>query len=686
MGKAKQYLAQKAHTQKVHNRSAFKLWGALDSLVDGLTQEIIRAEGVDSVQKKWRSNQKSISKNTAKNQRANLTAPEEDVKFLMTSASKLSDVWHFLTTRLGHGTRPDLLCFSVIDDSEEFVRVKFLTPHHPQKPFDEPIIPLSEQNNHLIYSYKRKDTTFATHIQEFGDVLLPYLPGNLGNAGQLNIFSVPFIAGNQTIAMCTMGFSSIDAFSQAKLSYVYTLRDQIAHVVWNLILQERMANQAQVDNLTGLLCHSSFQQVLEQELTRAETNRTSTTLMILDINNIHEINQNHGHDVGDEAICHLASSVRRYIRGLDTVGRYGGDDIAVILPETDEQSADEIAQRFIQAIQDSPPPRLESWSISIGYATYSASATVQSTQKEAMQKTDIANIAKHAEQALQLAKFQSEQECQQEGQTVASAKMACHEMGNFNDKVVLEAFAAQIAKKYNTHGTSVFKELVDRIEDTEEGLIKRHDSHQGYHYERQSELLMFETIGSLAGALDAKDKYTRGHSQAVANYAIALCHALNLPASMVEQVRLAAFLHDIGKIGIPESILSKPGPLTPEEWAIMNQHPVIGARQILAPVSALKDIIPLVEHHHERWDGTGHPAGLKGQDIPLGARIVSIVDAFHALTSDRSYRAAMTVVEAQVILDEGAGKIWDPNLIEIFFEILSDASPRGVGQATASAA
>jgi HD-GYP domain-containing protein (c-di-GMP phosphodiesterase class II) len=171
----------------------------------------------------------------------------------------------------------------------------------------------------------------------------------------------------------------------------------------------------------------------------------------------------------------------------------------------------------------------------------------------------------------------------------------------------------------------------------------------------------------------------------VANYAVALAHALKMTPGEIEEIRAAAFLHDIGKIGIPESILCKAGPLNEKEWEIMKQHAVIGAQQILHPVSSLRPIIPAVECHHECWDGSGHPHGLKGEKIPLGARIISIVDAFHALTSDRSYRKALPVCEAKKILEAGAGSKWDPHLIEIFFKILTIASPKAPETATQAA-
>ena len=184
------------------------------------------------------------------------------------------------------------------------------------------------------------------------------------------------------------------------------------------------------------------------------------------------------------------------------------------------------------------------------------------------------------------------------------------------------------------------------------------------------ERMMTQTIYALTGALEAKDAYTCGHSRAVAQYATRLCSALQMPGETIEHIRLASLLHDIGKIGVPEAILNKAGPLTSAEWDIMAQHPVIGARQILSPIAGLSPILPYVEHHHEHWDGSGGPMGLSGENIPLGARIVSIVDAYHALTSRRSYRDALSKSEALKILNEGAGIMWYPNLLQIFLKMI----------------
>ncbi len=571
--------------------------------------------------------------------------PEEDIKYLLTATKTLEDVWSFFMKRLKSGSSIDFLCLSVLDESGDFVRIQFIHPEHSENPLDGPILSMSERSNHLIQAYQRKDTTFTSRWQDLGTTIEPYLPSEITDQQSLNLFSIPFIAGNRTIALITIGFQEVDAFSQAKLSYLYQLRDQIAQLVWNLTLQDRMKNQVQVDNMTGLLTYSYFQRVLEQEVEKAQSAGSSISAMILDINNIQDLNDSLGHSVGDEAICYLASSVRRCIRGVDTVARYGGDEVVVLLPDADTQIADEIAERFIHSFRDHLPPHLSHLSISLGYATY-PDETRQSM-----------GLLKLADQALHLAKFKG-------SKTGESIAVASREVNRLNEKTVLEVFASHVAKKYNSH--KLYNELIRRIEHPSEANTEA----------PTTEHLMLETIGSLAGALDAKDKYTRGHSQVVANYSVALAHALKLSAEEVEQIRLAAFLHDIGKIGIPESILCKAGPLNEKEWEIMKQHPVIGARQILAPVTALKGVIPMVEFHHENWDGTGYPSGLSGEEIPLGARIVSIVDAFHGLTSDRSYRKALPITEAAHIIQSGAGSKWDPSLVEKFIKILNVVSPK----------
>ncbi len=177
-----------------------------------------------------------------------------------------------------------------------------------------------------------------------------------------------------------------------------------------------------------------------------------------------------------------------------------------------------------------------------------------------------------------------------------------------------------------------------------------------------------EFTGSLASALDARDTYTAGHSHRVSEYACAIAAGLGLSAREVGEIQIAALLHDIGKIGISDSVLQKPGKLTSEEFAIIQQHPTIG-RHILEGVNGFQPYLAVVELHHENWDGTGYPRGLRGEDVPLAARVVHVADAFDAMTSDRPYRRGMSVADALGILNRFAGTQFDPTIVKTFLNL-----------------
>jgi HD-GYP domain-containing protein (c-di-GMP phosphodiesterase class II) len=185
-------------------------------------------------------------------------------------------------------------------------------------------------------------------------------------------------------------------------------------------------------------------------------------------------------------------------------------------------------------------------------------------------------------------------------------------------------------------------------------------------------------VRALSGALEAKDAYTEGHLRRVTGYAVEVGRRLGLEERQLELLQIASTLHDVGKIGIAESILNKPGPLAGDEWAAMRRHPEIGAR-LLSSIDGLQAAAPLVLHHQERWDGRtdgefpGYPAGLAGEAIPLGARIIAVVDCFDALTTDRPYRRALGDEEAREVLRAERGRQFDPRVVNTFLAILDEA-------------
>jgi putative two-component system response regulator len=175
-----------------------------------------------------------------------------------------------------------------------------------------------------------------------------------------------------------------------------------------------------------------------------------------------------------------------------------------------------------------------------------------------------------------------------------------------------------------------------------------------------------DVMTTLALAIEEKDKYTEGHCQRLAAYSYALAERINLDEADLRAIHLGAYLHDLGKIAVPESILLKPGKLDPEEWDVMRKHPEVG-ENICLPLRSFARVRPIIRHHHERMDGSGYPDHLRGDEIPIGARILSIVDVFDALSTDRPYRTALSLEESlQIMNDEARRGWWDARLLDEF--------------------
>ena len=233
----------------------------------------------------------------------------------------------------------------------------------------------------------------------------------------------------------------------------------------------------------------------------------------------------------------------------------------------------------------------------------------------------------------------------------AAAALAAWLIVAFPAKWLIALVAASIYLTYRT-----YRAYLERIED-------------GQRHAREMADLHLATIEALALAIDAKDRTSQSHLRRVQLYATSVAKAMGMSANDVEGVKTAALLHDIGKLAVPEHILSKPGPLTPEEFQKIRAHPQVGA-DIVSTVRFPYPVAPLILSHHERWDGKGYPAGIKGTEIPLGARILSVVDYFDALMADRPYHKAMSCEAAVDLLEREAGKALDPAVVSTFLELL----------------
>ena len=478
---------------------------------------------------------------------------------------------------------------------------------------------LSDDTNPIIKCFNERTIIDKDNMDY---LKIPYLT-------KTNTVIVPMISVNRCIGVMLIG----QDIANLNINLITFLSNYMGMFIHNVQLLEQTNKYANTDTLTSLYTHRGFQEILATELEKAKDNNTSLSVIMFDVNNITKINRELGHAKGDEVIKIIAEKVKQNIRNTDSAGRYGGDEIAVIMPETDTKNAKYMAEYITYCLSCCFVDDVGPVKVSVGVATYPDSAQEQE------------KLLLLAEQAM----FISQAKGYKEGM---SAIISAEDF-NFWDDVAVNSFAEILAKRHFENGINFEDELVKKINNVE---ILNHNN-------------LMEMVTSLAGAIDAKDPYTKGHSTSVSRYSEALARAINMPEHDVERIKIGAMLHDIGKIGIPESVLKKPGKLTDEEWEIMKQHPTIGAEKVLAPNDALKEFIPIVKYHHERLDGKGYPSGLKGEEIPLEARIVSVADAYHALVSDRPYRKGMPIEKACAILQEGAGIQWDSDLVRVFISI-----------------
>ena len=478
---------------------------------------------------------------------------------------------------------------------------------------------LSDENNPIIKAYSTKTIIDKDNINYLNNPYLIKSPSVI----------FPMISVNKCIGVMIVGQN----IANLNTNLITFLSNFMGMYIHNAQLLEQTNKFANTDTLTSLYNHRGFQEILAKELAKAKDNETPLSVVMFDVNNISKINRELGHAKGDEVIKIIAEKVKQNMRTNDSAGRYGGDEIAIIMPETNTRDAKYLAEYITYCLSCCFVDDVGPVKVSVGISTFP-----ECTQ-------DQEKLLILAEQAM----FISQAKGYKEGM---SAIISSSDF-NFWDDMALDSFAEVLAKRHAQIGIKFEDELVHKFNNEE---IINHNH-------------LMEMATSLAGAIDAKDPYTKGHSTSVSRYSEALARAINLPENEVERIKIGALLHDVGKIGIPENILKKPGKLDDQEWNVMKQHPVIGAEKVLEPNEALRDLIPIVKYHHERLDGKGYPEGLKGREIPLAARIVSVVDAYHALVSDRPYRKGMPIEKACAILKEGAGTQWDTDLVRQFISI-----------------
>ena len=467
---------------------------------------------------------------------------------------------------------------------------------------------------------------------------------------------------------------------------------------------ESATNAPFTDSLTGLFNHGFFQVSYEREVLRIERHGDQCTLALFDVDSFSQYNKHNGAIAGDRLLQHFASIILDNVRQSDLVARYESDVFAVMFIKTNTESALSAINRIKEGIDKKF--RGEA-TVSIGLASYprdaANSVTLLKNAEEALlnakkrgknkifyykrEKTDKVETrpkilvvddeprnVKLLEAMLQPLDYEVDKAFSGEDALTIITKM------DF-DLILLDVMmpgmdgfevCRRIKRKDDTRLIPIvmltaLDDMDSKVKGIEAGaedfltkppnkmeLLARIRSLINVKTLNNNLTSIESVLFSLANAIEAKDSYTNGHIQRVANMAVALGNKMNLPETDTEAIRLGGILHDIGKIGVSVDILNKPGALDPEEWKVMKNHPEVGYKICLPLEKSLGAALEVIRYHHEKLDGSGYPIGLSGDEISLPARIMAVVDIFDALTSDRPYRKAMPHEKAIRILRQEA--------------------------------
>lgn len=377
---------------------------------------------------------------------------------------------------------------------------------------------------------------------------------------------------------------------------VSVIRDRLTGLISNL------TDAARTDPLTGLLNRRGFEEAFDVELERARRGDGGLSVIVGDLDRFKEVNDRFGHAAGDEVLRRVGATIRRMKRSWDIAARIGGEEFAVLAPDTDEHGAYVLAERLRMEIE------------------------------EAFEPTGA-------------------------GQLTGSFGIVSFPIHGQTGEALLQAAdqALYAAKRLGRNRAVISSAEVPGI------LARASRGREDAHVE-------LATLLSLAEALDVRDSGSATHCQRVGRYSELIARELGLQPDAVERVRIAGILHDVGRVGVPDELLAKPGPLSDDDWEWMRAHPAVGARML--ETTDFGDIGAWILAHHERPDGTGYPAGRPAGEVPLEASILAVADAYEAMTAPRPYRAPLDPLAASEELRRGAGRQFDERVVDAILRVV----------------
>ena len=427
-------------------------------------------------------------------------------------------------------------------------------------------------------------------------------------------------------------FSPRKELKDDELSFLNLFARQIELAITIANLFETVKKQAVTDHLTNLFNRRFFEDALHREATRSLRTKQPFCLIGLDLDHLKKINDTYGHSMGDKAIATIANVITKNARSVDIPSRFGGEEFFIILPGIDAKGGIAAAERIRTSIESAEIEGLEGGiTASLGVASFIE------------QTTNIDELFEMCDKAMYSSKQKGRNQV-----TLADTD----NMTSWQD-IAIDAFVDILTQHRIPFNKKIASDLIQKLQ------IKQTDSSG-----TSTQELLYSIVDSISKS--SFPLYQEGSTKNKVTLATLIAKRMNLSKAEIDKLKIAMLLYDIGNTMVPKELLKKPAPLNQKEKDEIKKHPIVGAQEILKPISSVSNIIPIIEHHHENWDGTGYPNNKKGEEIPVTSQIILITDSYFAMISYRPYRKAYTTEEAIEEIKQNANKKYSKELVEAF--------------------
>lgn len=454
----------------------------------------------------------------------------------------------------------------------------------------------------------------------------------ISNQPVKSVIVIPLITQNKEFGWFCV-FSAREELAGAEMDFLGLFAKQIEMAITIADLFQAVRDQAVTDALTGLYNRRYFEEALEKEVQRAKRQQQPFSVIGIDLDFLKKINDTHGHFYGDLAIKTIADVLKANARSVDVPARIGGEEFDVLLPGISSDGAMIAAERIRSAIEKTEIDTIGHITGSLGVATY-------------FEHTDnVEELLELTDQAMYTSK--------REGRNRVTLAKPISETSW--QEIAVNTFVDILSKNRIPMAKHLSKELCLKLQAP-----------------ANKDEMTNESLYTVADVLTKL--YNPMHSSGVIKnkvlMAASLAKRFDLPKEEIDNLKVAVLLYDIGNLMLPQDILQKATPLTDEERDKIKNHPIIAAREILKPISYIQDVLPIIEHHHENWDGSGYPNKMSKDEIPLTSQIILIIDEYFALIEPRPYRAKLSSRDALEIIKSDAGKKWNNTLVKEFISLI----------------